>query len=454
MKGDFTRFTFDPRKNFSRVLMQQGRVQLDADWNEMAEMQLNFLRTLAADLIGPHGGPGDGFKIEAAKDANNNDRPRDFSIHEGRYYVDGIQCASEGARLFSGQDGFTAEVFGDLGSNQPGTYLVYLDVWERFITYIEDEQEAGISIREVALRGPDTAARSQVVSQVKCLAREFSDQDRANLKDRNKGYDTFLKFLANAGVATLGAGKLLARAIKPPSGGDVACDIAPESRYRGAENQLYRVEIHKGGKLGEATFKWSRDNGSVVFAGAFAGTEATLEHLGRDGRFGLEPDGWVEIVDDDYVLQNRPALRNQPALLVQIERVVADDMKVILKSSIPANVGQTGKHPLLRRWDSPGEVKVEVPEKNNGWIPLEDGVEVKFQAAPNDVFRSGDYWLIQARVATGDVEWPGTRDNPLAAGPHGVEHHYAPLAIISLDAGGKVTADPKDDLRRRWTPLA
>jgi hypothetical protein len=33
MKGDFTRNTFVPSKSFSRVLMQQGRVQLDADWN-------------------------------------------------------------------------------------------------------------------------------------------------------------------------------------------------------------------------------------------------------------------------------------------------------------------------------------------------------------------------------------------------------------------------------------
>jgi hypothetical protein len=31
MKGDFSRMTFDPGKQFMRVLMQQGRVQPDAD---------------------------------------------------------------------------------------------------------------------------------------------------------------------------------------------------------------------------------------------------------------------------------------------------------------------------------------------------------------------------------------------------------------------------------------
>ena len=65
MKGDFTRDTFNKDKRFSRVLMQQGRVQLDADWNEQTSILLHYLRTLATDLIGPHGGPANrlGFAI-------------------------------------------------------------------------------------------------------------------------------------------------------------------------------------------------------------------------------------------------------------------------------------------------------------------------------------------------------------------------------------------------------
>ena len=57
MKGDFTRDTFDSGKHFLRVLMQQGRVQVDADWNEQVAILLYYMQTLAADLIGPHGGP-------------------------------------------------------------------------------------------------------------------------------------------------------------------------------------------------------------------------------------------------------------------------------------------------------------------------------------------------------------------------------------------------------------
>jgi hypothetical protein len=39
---------------------------------------------------------------------------------------------------------------------------------------------------------------------------------------------------------------LKARAMLPPDS-NYPCIIRPEAKYRGAENQLYRVEIHKSG---------------------------------------------------------------------------------------------------------------------------------------------------------------------------------------------------------------
>ena len=34
MSGDYSRWSFDPHRHFGAVLMQQGRVHTDADWNE------------------------------------------------------------------------------------------------------------------------------------------------------------------------------------------------------------------------------------------------------------------------------------------------------------------------------------------------------------------------------------------------------------------------------------
>jgi len=65
MKGDFSRFTFDSDRHYTGVLMQQGRVQLDADWNEQVEIN-NYQRQMQAhDVIGFCGMPSEapGFEI-------------------------------------------------------------------------------------------------------------------------------------------------------------------------------------------------------------------------------------------------------------------------------------------------------------------------------------------------------------------------------------------------------
>jgi hypothetical protein len=111
------------------------------------------------------------------------------------------------------------------------------------------------------------------------------------------------------------------------------------------------------------------------------------------------------------------------------------------------------------------------------WLTLEDGVQVRFEAAAlgtggispakdtvaMNQYRTGDYWLIPTRTATGDVEWPrvmGTDGNPeadaqgnfipVALPPHGITHHYAPLAIASVDLNNGLTVN--SDSRTAFVP--
>jgi hypothetical protein len=472
-RGDFTRDTFDPSKRFSRVLMQQGRVQMDADWNEQTSILLHYLQTLAADLIGPHGGPEDNFGFEITPDSNLSN---DFRIGTGRYYVDGILCENE----FHEPDGklikYSAQGDYPLPKKDgkpdlpgPGTYLVYLDVWERHLSYVEDEDpgQDNPSIREVALNGPDTATRAKVVWQLKLVETKLGSTD---LKD----YKKFLDELNTKNLVEPGTGQLRARAKKSEGNGD-ACCISPESRYRGAENQLYRVEIHRPGAAGNAanaaTFKWSRENASVVFpirkltTSSDDGTSVSLESLGRDSLRSLKEGDWVEIVDDDYILQNR----NEP--LFQVDTINRYDNEITLKGKTTSQVGQDlAKHPLLRRWDhkggdpksggltiEDGAALLQEGSDDTGWFNLENGVQIQFQkqvqGQPPNQYRTEDYWLIPARVATGDVEWPGTVDKPEPRPPHGIQHYYAPLWIISVEPSDEVTADPGDDCRRKFGPL-
>jgi hypothetical protein len=446
MKADFTRNTFRPLKHFTRVLMQQGRVQLDADWNEQTAILLRYLQVLAADLIGPRGGPSDncGFAISALTTPPVSN---DFRIGQGHYYVDGILCEADTIITYMTQPDYPAPTDGKLAS---GAYQVYLDVWERQISYVEDD-----GIREVALGGPDTAARTKVVWQVKVTPGEVCP----TVQDLNDRFQP----------ANRGRLKAMTKQDTPSTD---PCIVPSDARYRGAENQLYRVEIHRGGKTSATTFKWSRENGSVIFPIVSGGgtNTLTLDNLGRDDRFGLREGDWVEVQDDDYVLQNRAGN------LLQIQSIDRTSMAVTLSGTPDPNVGKDlAKHPLLRRWDhkkgdpTKGGLQLAddgaalIVEDGKNWLTLEDGVQIQFQPSgdnnqPNN-YRTGDYWLIPARTATGDVEWPTTpvgqgKPIPIAVGPYGVEHHYAPLAVITLDASGTISIPAGGDCRFKFDALA
>src|SRR5690349_18897495 len=150
MKGDFSRLTFDPARHFSSVRMQQGRVQLDADHNEQADIVTHRVDTEAVDVIGGCGAPARaaafGIIVDLAA-LSTAERTAlglasgftlaagDFLLTPGRYYVDGIVCENERAVTYAGQSdlpGLTA-----LDVTKKGSWIVYLDVWQRHITALD-----------------------------------------------------------------------------------------------------------------------------------------------------------------------------------------------------------------------------------------------------------------------------------------------------------------------------
>lgn len=426
MQGDFSRLTFDPSRHFSRVLLQQGRVQLDSDWNEQSDIVLHHLRTLAADMIGPHGGPaGDGFRIVAGAGRSS------VTITRGRYYVHGILCELEVDTPYGRQPDLP------LPPQQQAlatgrAHLVYLDVWERHLSAAEDP-----SIREVALGGPDTATRSKVVVQVKAATLD----EGAGLPPPERA-GVLLAQMPHA--RPLGGGRLRARARRSRHAEEAASALG----FHGQENRLYRVEIHAGGPDGTATFKWSRENGSVAFPiRELRGPAVVVGHAGRDPRSALAAGDWVELVDEES------ALRGESGPLHQVGAVDRAGMVTLRGEPPPGFGGDASHHPLLRRWDQKagGPAGLEqgaAPIAGDRWIDLEDGLQVWFSSREAATYRAGDYWLIPARAATGAVEWPGARDEPEERPPHGVVHHHAPLAGVTVAHDG--TATVVEDYRRTF----
>ncbi len=501
MNGDLSRVTFDPLKHFTRVVWQQGRVQVDADGNEQTAILLHYLRTLAADLIGQHGGPDDlfrdqanrtellkrncGFAIIAANKptsgAINFFPPNELldcekktledmiknsqiplRIASGHYYVDGLLCENEAYRRYSQQPDLRRADEDQIRNLANGTHLLYLDVWERHITALEDS-----SIREVALGGADTAARTKLIWQVRVGFPPPAAQGGINVRLAAPDCKTFDGAWPDliAALQPANRGKLRAKA-KEDSTTDAAdaCTTSPDASYRGMENQLYRVEIHQSGPALDAkgsnrehpaTFKWSRDNGTIIAALKRKDGDHLIVSGLRDFSRWFAAGNWVEITHDAL------ELNGLPGTLVRLARVEGETLTID-----PSTASGTVYEPRskfndlpvrnlkVRRWDhkQPEDTLLRegaITIEENVWIDLEDGVMIQFElAAGADAtqYRSGDYWLIPARVSTGDVEWPSEFvDDPSDSGksieqlqalpPHGIEHHYAPLAAVTLDNG-------------------
>jgi len=233
------------------------------------------------------------------------------------------------------------------------------------------------------------------------------------------------------------SGGLLTTEVVPTPAAEDPCLIAPGGGYRGLENRLYRVEIHQGGNLGVATFKWSRDNGSVVFAieefVAGEPTKVKVKRLGRDQVLALHVGDWVEVLGDETELQGKPGT------LARIENV--DEAERVLTLSVNVSAHSSEGHPKVRRWDQ-GSKAITVTA---GPISLEDGIQVRFSGSN---FKTGDYWVFAARTSTGGVE------RLTNAPPRGIVHHYCRLALVPwhVDAAGNVTAKVHD-CRRPFPPL-
>src|ERR1035437_4864289 len=462
MRFDSSRFTSDAWNNFVGVVMQQGRVQLDSDWNEWLAEFTRRVQAETLDVVGQAGVPSitpDGFKIGPNTVAGKIS----VNIGPGRMYVDGILAENHGLPepnpakwipgpgaapevKYPGWDTSLDELRGadwvDYNS-QPyypnpapfpqtgGPYLMYLDLWQREVTFLQDPD-----LVEKAV-GVDTTGRLQSVWQGKWM--DVSGVTGLTCKTDIPGWDKLL----------LPPGPRLTTGVVQSSQGGPCC-LTPNTGYTGLENQLYRVEIHQPGSAGTATFKWSRDNASVatgVTAITQGGKLLTVQSTGKDAVLRFSPNDWVEITDDYLELNGLPGELHQ-VLFVSDSAKTITRATPVLASNFPVDSnGQadSGRHTRLTRWNQGGTVyesdnttvwvdlnaagstgDIKVPPPGTALV-LENGITVAFDSvSPGTPFESGHCWTLAARTADGTVEYLDK------APPRGIYHHYARLALVTL----------------------
>ncbi len=463
MSFDLSRVRFDARRDFLGVVMQQGRVQLDSDWNEWAAQLVRRLQAGTLDTFGgsvvPRITP-DGFHIEAAGGA--------LTIGPGRIYVDGLLAENHGATP-DAWDPLLAELTGttplDFASqpyypNPPalpeaaGPHLVYVDVWQRDVSAIQApdliEQAVGV----------DTTGRRQTVWQVRLLE-DVGNITCATPDDEIPGWEA---------IIAPSAARLSTDTSDSPPDPD-PCKVAPDAGYRGLENQLYRVEVHTGGPLGSATFKWSRDNATVASRVTHinpARDRITVESIGRDDVLRFNDGDWVEVTDDWLELNNLPGELRRISVAAGVDESARSlQFDDALPASLFPTDGQQAtdntRNTRVRRWDQSGQVRradtspvqnlndpgsngeIDIPSAGTQLF-LEHGILVDFALDAGDgavdaQFKTGDYWVFAARSTDASVELLES------APPLGIHHHYTRLSVVSFP-------DFESDCRTLWPPVA
>ena len=164
MSSDRTRITFDPDKQYRSVVMQQGRVTLDADWNEAQEIGGETLRADVQDIVGPCGTPDNGYAITLT--GSPTEPAFDFQIGQsavtggGTMYVGGERVFLPAPITYFQQadwlNGPTPPA-----PNPPKNEFIYLSLREQEVSAVEDAD-----LIEPALGGPDTAQRTRLVQRI------------------------------------------------------------------------------------------------------------------------------------------------------------------------------------------------------------------------------------------------------------------------------------------------
>ncbi len=399
MSGDYTKFSFKPTRGFSGVHKQQGRVSLDSDFNEFEEILDRRDRAEMLDTLGEPAGVAvvpltavGGFEIGM----DSGGHP---TIGNGRAYVDGIlvECFGDLSRKApTGYDSRLGEVRGQGAlafAKQPFYYksaknsyrqvtssddaidLLYLDVWQREVTVFEDE-----ALREVALNGPDTAARIQTAWQVKVMR----GADEGSCSEPPPAWDELVK--PSTGRLSTHTTALVAT----PG----PCIINPQGGYSGCENRLYRVEIHKASP--NAQFKWSRDNASLIakVSDVKKGASAdqwliTVASSGRDAWKRFEVGDHLELLDDDIEFSLRDVGEGLP--LVTVEKVSYSTGVIQVHGDLSSFALNAARYPRVRRWDKKEVAEPLLRDVVFGVrIEIEDGIFITFDGSATDTLHAGD----------------------------------------------------------------
>ncbi len=440
MKTQISRDSFHADKRYSGIYQQQGRMLVDADWNELVDLVKNRLDEALADVI-RQGAPRSGGVLDFSTVP-----PR---IRWGRLYADGIQAELR-PRVTPGTptpvtfDFTRQQDFPGVEAIVPsGNYILYADLWERPVISLEDE-----TLRDPGLHGADTCTRTRTMTQVKWCPVAVDPENAAQ----------------NPTIGTAGLDLSLRQTGTGDEAGDPCGGTAGVLDLK-TGNYLFRVEVHHvagaAANPDAVVLKWSAENGAeqhlVRADGAlvdtvppefksgdwvyelYSGISEThlgVQHAAAAGfpaRFDLIADGYPAVIPNAAQYVRRWDGYCRLTRVGTVWSAAGKDGAVALTQVSSSTGDDIATH---------GDVKFEA-----GGVKIFLNNMILSLALDGRTFLAGDFWQAMVRDNTAD----GDQVQLYSREPMGIRHHYITLA--RFQAGAMVGPDSTAVRRLSFPPL-
>lgn len=414
MKTQISRNSRQPKKRYSGVYQQQGRMFTDSDINEQVDLTKAYLAQVLGDIVGS--GTPRKHALSITEKAH---------IQPGGVYVNGTfaQVLGDDPIPYEKQSDFP-----EAPKISEEKYLFYADVWQRTVLALEDD-----NLRDVALHGADTCSRTQTMVQIKWCP---------------ESHHELLPQLPPKGLTPL---SISLREITEDSGTD--CDPCADLVNLDASigNYLFRLEVHRveydeKGIAEKITLKWSNENGAEQYrigeepldfsSGQWVYeycNDTTEKHLG------------IHLTPDQNALLTGALTETYSKHQPDYHYVRRWDGYLVLERK-GSKWQASKKEGTLQGLDKGVRLKTTGSLQALGRLKIDDHLRInlsdvllELELLEEQPFAlvAGDYWSVALRQ---HGDYP---DNIVMAKqlPEGVDHHYLPLAKVEGDKAIMLTGE-------------
>ena len=420
MTADRARVSYDPTRQYRSVVAQQGRVTLEADTNEAAVIAGEARRLETIDIVGPAAALKNGYL------PGSGSGPGGVAVAPGVFYLSGWRLALDAAIDLTQQPDWLDQ---PPVSITTGNFLVALLLNEQIVCAVEDQ-----ALREVALGGPDTAARARLMQHfLRLPLKTGTCADGATLVQQDLAADGVT--LDPATLQIMSQARLQVGFVPGPTATD-PCTPAAAGGYLGADNQLVRVTVvayDATAKTG--TLLWGWNNASILYRAAMTITGTTpdpftltLTGTPVDGEHAPQLGQAVEILRSEADLGDGSFIAAPQGFVTTLAQAYNFDTgEVSLVDQLPPEY-QSDKNPLfIRLWQA------QVPFSAGQATALDDvsgvTVTVTLPALPS-LIALRPFWRFAVRPSTPVLVYP-QRYLEAPQPPDGPRQWIADLAVMA-----------------------